>query len=83
MRDEGKTLQQLSLLIHEPGVLQKIYIYMKMDDPVAAAKERYRLENRVEQLEEIIQLMVTKRDKALTMQKIIEEKARRLTLQER
>jgi hypothetical protein len=77
-REQGKTLRALGLLIQEPGVIEKIYLHMKMDDPVAAAEERLELEKRVAQLEDIIKLMVVKRDKARTLQRLIEDRVRDL-----
>jgi len=72
--EQTKTLQALSILVQEPGVLSRIYAHVLMEDPAATAKERFRLEQRMKRVEEIIELLATKRKNARTIQQLIDHK---------
>jgi len=69
-RRQSKLLNAFQLLIHEPGVLRKLYLHMLVDDPRQATKQRHELEQRISHLEDIMQLIAKKKN----IQELIDDK---------
>lgn len=78
MSEEAKTLQALSILVQEPGVLQRLYAHILMEDPAKASKERFEQDKRIERLEELIVLMQVKKNSAHAIQQLINEKTQEI-----
>jgi hypothetical protein len=74
MSDQAKTLQALSILVQQPGTLQKLYAHILMEDPRAAAKERFQVELRVRRLEDLVTLLLAKKRDAKAIQLLIDKK---------
>ena len=59
-RKTRKVLDQMSVLLYDHDVLKKLFIHITMDNPVAAAEERSRLEKRIEKLETVFRLLCSR-----------------------
>ncbi len=57
-----RTLNTIELLVHDRAIFKKLLMHLTTDDPQISAKERRTLEKRIERIEDIMQLLASKKN---------------------